>query len=263
MGFTREQALSILGLPSSASRGDVERAYDEHKRPLKRRLVKAPSIQLKNRYRRKLRELVRARDVALGEDSRPADRVRRLALDEDPLLESLEFEQLGPGQAFAILQLPADAAEGEIQRAYTLRYRFLTQQLARARDDRELARLRWARGQLLAVRRCLLERPPEPPAPSGGQTPLELSGIFFDDAPESLEDTLASPARVLEETGIRLAGSAAEVTAAYRRLLAPLRENLTKAKLPELKEGYLQAIKDLRRKRDRALRPDGDSAELD
>ena len=69
--LTREQALCRLGLPAQAGPGEVRRAYRKQALPLKTQLLTAPRVWLKDRYREELRELVLARDAALGNPDRP------------------------------------------------------------------------------------------------------------------------------------------------------------------------------------------------
>lgn len=296
MDLSREQALSILGLSASATDEEAARAYTRQKQPVKRLLIRADSVSLKNEYRDRLRALVHARDAALGRTSLD-DRTRRLEFEERPLLKSLEVKDLDRTRAFRILGLAVGARDEEVSTAYTERYRFLTQRLGSAREDKQFLALRNARVRLLGVRRFLLERTEtldltavfadefefedeEKPEDERKEEVTADEHSFFDEEPDGdpgrARDTAGTRATGMrpllfddpEETLTSLApelsgpsewkGGADHIRTHFERLVRPLRENMAAADGEELKSGYARAIAELERKRDEALRRCGD-----
>ncbi len=297
MDLSREQALSILGLSPSATDEEAARAYTRQKQPVKRLLIGADSVGLKNEYRDRLRSLVRARDAALGRTSLD-DRTHRLELDERPLLSSLEVKDLDRARAFRILGLATGARDEDVSAAYTERYRFLTQRLGHAQKEEHFRAIRDARVRLLGVRRFLLERTEtldltavfanefqfEDEAATEGEPELVADERSFFDAPDGAPDRAPEPAETPspaarplsldetdfdpEKTRTSLApnvpdpseweGDADHIRAHFEQLVRPLRENMAAADGEELKSGYERAIAQLQSERDDALRRCGD-----
>jgi hypothetical protein len=156
----REQGLRNLGLPSDAGPGEVRRAYRRRCLPLKTQLLTAPRAWLKDRYREELRELVQARDAALGRPDRTNWRGR------PPLSGSLLYRTLARTEAGELddrgarqfLGVPPTAGREEVLSAYRLRARALVRCFANARSDDEMRAIRRARAKLRTIRNFALPR---------------------------------------------------------------------------------------------------------
>lgn len=159
--LTREQAFSRLGLPPDAGPAQVRRAYRREALPLKTQLMTAPRAWLKNRYRDDLRELVLARDAALGLPDRqgwhgdlPGPDGRRF-LSKLARTEAGELDDRG---ARAFLGLAPAAGRGEVLQAYRLRARALVRCYASAATDDEMRAIQRARAKLRTIRNFALSR---------------------------------------------------------------------------------------------------------
>ena len=157
--LTREKALWVLGLPPEATSKEVLVAYKAKSRPLKRKLVAAQSVKLKDVFRADLRSLVLARNAALGQGT---DVPEPLAVSWEPLLRKLtpvDPKALTRIEALAVLDLPPHASDKDIRRAFTTCYRVLTRGLGAATTRELLNALRDARMKMRAIRLQLLTAP--------------------------------------------------------------------------------------------------------
>jgi len=155
----REQGLRNLGLPDEAGPRDVQRAYRRHALPLKTQLLTAPRVTLKDRYRAELRELVLARDAALGLPDRATWRAPGLSGRRVfTALATTPAADLDDRGARSFLGVGPDAGHDEIMAAYRLRARALVRCLANANSDDELRAIRRARAKLRTIRNFALPR---------------------------------------------------------------------------------------------------------
>jgi curved DNA-binding protein CbpA len=156
----REHGLRNLGLPPDAGPGEVRRAYRKQCLPLKTQLLTAPRAWLKDRYREQLRELVQARDAALGLPDRTGWRARPL-MSGSLLFRTLVRTQAGDlddRDARRFLGVPPAADREEVMNAYRLRARALVRCLANAKSDEEMRAIRRARAKLRTIRNFALAR---------------------------------------------------------------------------------------------------------
>jgi hypothetical protein len=159
--LTREQALGQLGLPPDAGPVQVHRAYRRQSLPLKTQLMTAPRVFLKDRYRAELRELVLARDAALGLPDRTSWTGALPGPEGHRFLTRLartDAGDLDDQGARAFLGLPAAAGRGEVLQAYRLRARVLVRCFAAAGTEEEMRAIRRARAKLRTIRNFALSR---------------------------------------------------------------------------------------------------------
>ena len=153
--FTHEAALWFLGLSEGASENEILGVYRDRCQPLKRRLVKAQTVEEKNQHRREIRTLIRARDTALGNDRGERE---RLGIKWRPLLYRLDevrVAKLDRKTALAALDLAPHASDDDVQQAFRVRYRVLTRALGNAKTDVIMAALRDARTKMRRIREFL------------------------------------------------------------------------------------------------------------
>ncbi len=157
--LTREQGLRNLGLPTDAGPGEVRRAYRKQALPLKTQLLTAPRVWLKDRYREELRDLVLAREAALGHPDRGGWSASGLAGRRlfRTLLETRAGDLDDQG-ARAFLGVPPSGGRAAVMGAYKLRARALVRCLANARSDDEMQAIRRARAKLRTIRNFALPR---------------------------------------------------------------------------------------------------------
>jgi hypothetical protein len=159
--LTREQALGHLGLPADAGPVRIRRAYRRQALPLKTQLMTAPRVWLKNRYREELRDLVLARDAALGAPRRDGWHGDLPGPERHRFLSKLvrtEAGELDDQGARAFLGLAPAAGRGEVMQAYRLRSRVLVRCYAAAATDDEMRAIRRARAKLRTIRNFALSR---------------------------------------------------------------------------------------------------------
>jgi hypothetical protein len=159
--LTREQGLSRLGLPADAGPKEVRRAYRRQALPLKTQLMTAPRVWLKDRYRAELRELVLAREVALGLPDRPDWHGETPGPDGNGFLSRLastDAGELDDKGARVFLGLAPAAGRGEVMQAYRLGARALVRCYAAAVTDEEMRAIRRARAKLRTIRNFALSR---------------------------------------------------------------------------------------------------------
>ncbi|HEX5136311.1 MAG TPA: hypothetical protein VFY93_05015 [Planctomycetota bacterium] len=159
--MTRDQALGHLGLPPDAGPAQVRRAYRRQALPLKTQIMTAPRVWLKDRYREDLRDLVLARDAALGLPDRAGWRGALPGPDRQRFLVKLELAAAGDLDdrgARAFLGLAAAAGRDEVMQAYRLRSRVLVRCYAAAMTDDEMRAIRRARAKLRTIRNFALSR---------------------------------------------------------------------------------------------------------
>jgi hypothetical protein len=155
--LTREQALGRLGLPAESGPGEVRRAYRRQALPLKTQLLTAPRVWLKDRYRSDLRDLVLARDVALGLPDRTGWRGAGLAGQRlFRTLVDTHAGELDDRGARAFLGVPAAGGRDVVLQAYRVRARALVRCLANAASDDEMRAIRRARAKLRTIRNFAL-----------------------------------------------------------------------------------------------------------
>ena len=157
--LSREQGLRDLGLPADAGPGEVRRAYRRQALPLKTQLLTAPRVWLKDRYREELRDLVLARDAALGLPDRSGWKASGLAGRRlfRTLVETRAGE-LDDRGARAFLGVPASGGRDVVMGAYKVRARALVRCLANAKSDDEMQAIRRARAKLRTIRNFALSR---------------------------------------------------------------------------------------------------------
>lgn len=157
--LTREQGLRDLGLPAHAGPGEVRRAYRRLALPLKTQLLTAPRVWLKDRYREQLRDLVLARDAALGLPDRPGWRAPGLAGRRlFKTLTTTDAGDLDDRGARAFLGVPPAGGRDVVMNAYKLRSRALVRCFANAASDDEMQAIRRARAKLRTIRNFALSR---------------------------------------------------------------------------------------------------------
>jgi len=159
--LTRQQGLDQLGLPPDAGPAQIQRAYRRQALPLKTQLMTAPRVWLKDRYREELRDLVLAREAALGHPDRPGWRGDLPGPDRQRFLVRLELTEAGDLDdrgARAFLGLAPAAGRDEVMKAYRLRSRVLVRCYAAAVTDDEMRAIRRARAKLRTIRNFALSR---------------------------------------------------------------------------------------------------------
>jgi len=155
--FTRDEALGILGLSGAVTGDRILQAYRLLSQPLKRLVVTATSVDDKDRRRQQLRDLMAARDVALG---RPVQR-RAEGLAVEWRVALARLEHVGEGAvdragALKALELNDMATDERMRTEFRLRYRALTRALGSAESESLMRALREARLKLRRVRAVLL-----------------------------------------------------------------------------------------------------------
>ncbi|MEE8104071.1 MAG: hypothetical protein V3T86_00900 [Planctomycetota bacterium] len=175
--LSRPEALSLLGVSSTATEAEVMMAYKAQSGPLKRALTSAATVGEKDRYRTLLRRCVRARDTVLGRKSRPEPQFT-IAVDTIlGALSNLSFRGLDRAGALRAMGLGPDGTDDQVRTAFAERYRALTRSLAASADAREMYQLQEARLKMRRLSAELTahgaERTDEAP---GDPTPAELPG---------------------------------------------------------------------------------------
>jgi len=155
-GMDREHALKRLDAPLDASPKDIQRAYKRLGRPLKLQLLRASDVDEKEQLRAELRELVRARDVALGRPSR-SDWMAQTRLGFSgrrivELLEQTDPDGLDRAGACSFFDLAPDASADDLHAAYRVRARALVRHLANSADEASLGGAQEARARLRRIR---------------------------------------------------------------------------------------------------------------
>lgn len=159
MVLNREQGLRNLGLPADSGPGEVRRAYRRQALPLKTQLLTAPRVWLKDRYRGELRDLVLARDAALGLPDRPGWRAPGLAGQRlFRTLATTDALDLDDHGARVFLGVPPAGGRDVVMGAYKLRARALVRCYANARSDDEMRAIQRARAKLRTIRNFALSR---------------------------------------------------------------------------------------------------------
>ncbi len=152
----REHAVKRLDAPLDASPKDIQRAYKRLCRPLKVRLLRATVAEEKEQIRAELRELVQARDAALGRPMRSDWAAQtHLGFSGKRVLDVLsrtEPAQLDRGAACSFFDLAPDASNDDVRAAYRVRSRALVRCLANTHDDTELSTAHEARAKLRLIR---------------------------------------------------------------------------------------------------------------
>jgi len=154
--LSRQEALAILGVESTATEAEIMRAYKAMSAPLKRSLTSAVTVEDKDRFRALLRRCVRARDAALNRERR-AEPQPAIALDAilGPL-SGLSFQGLARVDALLAMGLGPDATDDQVRTAFTDRYRILTRHLSSSADAQVMRELQDARYKMRRLRAELL-----------------------------------------------------------------------------------------------------------
>jgi hypothetical protein len=159
--LTREQAFGHLGLPPDSGPAQIRRAYRRQALPLKTQIMTAQRVWLKDRYREELRDLVLARDTALGLPDRRGWHGDLPGPDGHRFLSRLartEAGDLDDRGARAFLGVAPAAGRGEVMQAYRLGARALVRCYAAAATDDEMRAIRRARAKLRTIRNFALSR---------------------------------------------------------------------------------------------------------
>ena len=155
----RDEALRLLGLAGGDGATEIHRAYAYRSSALKPRILCAERAVFKDQHRESLRQLVLARDAALGLPARRAWTAEPLGLSGRRLvrkLTSTEMDNLDDQGARAFLGVSSQAQNAQVRDAYQLRRRALIRTFVSAHDDDELAHVRRARMKLRTIRNFAL-----------------------------------------------------------------------------------------------------------
>jgi len=155
----RDEGLRLLGLAADAGTAEIHQAYSYRSSALKGRILSAERAVLKDQHRATLRQLVLARDAALGLPPRRAWTVEPLGLSGQRLMRKLintQMDKLDDRGARAFLGLSPQAQNAQVRDAYQLRKRALIRTFVTAHDDEELAHARRARMKLRTIRNFAL-----------------------------------------------------------------------------------------------------------
>jgi hypothetical protein len=157
--MTRDEGLRLLGLAGGAGSTDIQQAYHYRASALKTQILNAERTVLLDQHREGLRQLVRARDAALGLPARRTWTVEPLGMSGQRLMRKLTstpMDKLDDRGARAFLGLPPQAQDDQVRDAYQLRRRALIRSFVTAHDDEELAHVRRARMKLRTIRNFAL-----------------------------------------------------------------------------------------------------------
>jgi hypothetical protein len=155
----RDEGLRLLGLAGGAGNAEIDQAYRHRALALKTQILCAERAVLKDQHRESLRQLVLARDAALGRPPRTSWAMEPLGLSGRRLMRKLsrtEMDKLDDRGARAFLGLSSQAQSTEVRDAYELRRRALIRTFVNAHDDEELAHARRARMKLRTIRNFAL-----------------------------------------------------------------------------------------------------------
>ena len=159
MVMTQQEGLRSLGLDNGATATEIALAYRSRSLPLKTQILSAPRAMLKERYRDDLRDLVTARQAALGRKLAEGWTGPAIGINAERLgdaLSAIPADGLNAEKARAFLGLPKRATKAQVLAAYSIRARALIRRFAAASDDYELATVRRARLKLRTVRNFAL-----------------------------------------------------------------------------------------------------------
>jgi len=157
--MTRDEGLRLLGLARGVTADEIHEAYHYRAATLKTRILNAEHTVLVDQHREGLRQLVRARDAALGLPARRAWTVEPLGMSGQRLMRKLTntpMDNLDDRGARAFLGLSPQAQDDQVRDAYQLRRRALIRSFVTAHDDEELAHVRRARMKLRTIRNFAL-----------------------------------------------------------------------------------------------------------
>jgi hypothetical protein len=155
----RDEGLRLLGLAGGAGSNDVQQAYHYRASALKTQILNAEHTALLDQHRESLRQLVLARDAALGRPERKNWAVEPLGMSGRRLMRKLigtQMDNLDDRGARAFLGLSPQAQNAQVRDAYQLRRRVLIRTFVTAHDDEELAHARRARMKLRTIRNFAL-----------------------------------------------------------------------------------------------------------
>jgi hypothetical protein len=155
----RDEGLRLLGLAGGAASTDINQAYRDRASALKTQILNAEHTVLLDQHRESLRQLVLARDAALGLPPRRNWAVEPLGMSGLRLMRKLTgtpMDSLDDRGARAFLGLSPQAQRDQVQAAYQLRRRALIRTFVSADDDEELAHVRRARMKLRTIRNFAL-----------------------------------------------------------------------------------------------------------
>jgi hypothetical protein len=157
--MTRDEGLRLLGLARGATKAEIHEAYHYRASALKTRILNAEHTVLVDQHREGLRQLIRARDAALGLPERRTWTVEPLGMSGRRLMRKLTstpMDKLDDRGARAFLGLSPQAPEDQVLDAYQLRRRALIRSFVTAPDDEQLAQVRRARMKLRTIRNFAL-----------------------------------------------------------------------------------------------------------
>jgi len=155
----RDEGLRLLGLAADAGSAEIHQAYSYRSSATKDRILCAERAVLKDEHCETLRQLVLARDAALGLPPRQAWTAEPLGLSGQRLMRKIintQMDQLDDQGARAFLGLSPQAQNAQVRDAYQLRRRALIRTFVAAHDDEELAHARRARMKLRTIRNFAL-----------------------------------------------------------------------------------------------------------
>jgi len=154
-----DEGLRLLGLARGAAADEIHEAYRYRATVLKTRILNAERTVLLDQHRESLRQLVLARDAALGLPARRTWKAEPLGMSGQRLMRKLtktQMDKLDDRGARAFLGLSPQAENDQVRDAYQLRRRALIRTFVTAHDDEELAHVRRARMKLRTIRNFAL-----------------------------------------------------------------------------------------------------------
>jgi len=157
--MNRSTALRLLGVSGKAPAAEIQSIYKQRVTPIKAELLAATRAADVARNRDELRQLVAARDIALGKKPRDDWSGQRLSISSGRLIGLLQrtsVDVLDKKVACAFFKLSDQANALEIQEAYGLRMRALIRRFACATEDSEMRTIRRARSKLRTIRNFAL-----------------------------------------------------------------------------------------------------------
>jgi hypothetical protein len=155
----RDEGLRLLGLAGGAGSAEVHQAYRYRAAALKTRILNAEHTVLLDQHRESLRQMVLARDAALGLPPRRSWAAEPLGMSGRRLMRKLintQMDKLDDRGPRALLGLSPPAQNAQVRDAYQLRRRALIRKFVSAHDDEELAHVRRARMKLRTIRNFAL-----------------------------------------------------------------------------------------------------------
>jgi len=155
----RDEGLRLLGLARGVTDAEIHEAYRYRASTLKTRILNAEHTVLLDQHRESLRQLVRARDAALGLSVRRTWTMEPLGMSGRRLIRKLtgtQMDNLDDRGARAFLGLSPQAEDTQVRDAYQLRRRALIRTFVTAHDDEQLAHVRRARMKLRTIRNFAL-----------------------------------------------------------------------------------------------------------